>query len=1013
MIRKRNILALVVGVFLLAGAVVKADPVRLGIVATEKSLESAGELLTVELSKDNRFALLERAQIERVFQEQSIASYNAESLVKLGHLLGSDGLVVLAKTQDEGSEFLNLRLVAVKPGVILLERKYPLPLKDLTDWTRQLGKLVAPFAPKLRTLSKDALPVSVLNLRSSVQSAQTAEHERVLTQLLIHRLANEPDVFILERQNMSAIVFEKEQNADNSPFWTGRYVLDGTLDKDGFSADKVTITARLIPPRGGGPLLITAEGPRQQPGVVIEKLAGKVMEALRGKPSTTDWNPEAESFQFQEEAKWAFRWKMYREAQEASESAWALGKHSKELSVLRLQSYMDDGVPKTSVRFGRSLGRPAAARAAGRALELFVEDSDTLLSTNSINDKDALLLGAELLARTAEMLQVFYDSLQVRRGNEEQLAKIRDYSRKLTKILENHLYTETNPTPQMLMRRPHELSTALWKLEETQWELGGLWFETPEDAIPMYRRMLKRGFHPKRLPHISGWRWEARKRNTAVRNDFFDELSHSSDAQLRLDGLLLKMVQAPFDEKGSLLQSENALVTELDSQRETLLAGEAGILTRAEEVLREKYGGNYGGATWANLGEKEPLRQLYQKLRKEYLAGGSSARSRIFDTLFWDNRNQPTELEVRELMPLFSAFETRAKLEPGTLEQRLAKRPRTSRRQLEESKSEPVQPAPRKNGVVSLDFTGWKLAEAGIDGGLEAEFAGWAANHGEAWAQIRFRSPGYFISNKVLFVGLRGKACTLVPFPDNIKPDPISHFEHTVCFETTGESLLVSAQKQLMRYRFREKTWESIPVPMDQGAVIREQDGRIYLGTKDSVMEVSLDTKEVRILASCRRRPALNPVDQLGSIDYGLFRGADGLIGIAVSNSVYRIDPPTRVWKAIANIPDDVQGPHGFGSRVSFGLNGRGEGSIIDMATRGRVRVPVQFEKNGKPCNPEDPNRNEQPPDSMLVFGLGSTPKAEWCNTREGIVVISRAMDGHWFISKSEYETKLAGKGAE
>src|SRR5690349_3726923 len=83
---------------------VGAAPVRMAIIPAEDALLPTCDLLTAELSKAGQFALLERAQIDKVVREQGISASGSENIIKLGHVLGADGLLVLETTKQEGGE---------------------------------------------------------------------------------------------------------------------------------------------------------------------------------------------------------------------------------------------------------------------------------------------------------------------------------------------------------------------------------------------------------------------------------------------------------------------------------------------------------------------------------------------------------------------------------------------------------------------------------------------------------------------------------------------------------------------------------------------------------------------------------------------------------------------------------------------------------------------------------------------------------------------------------------------
>jgi hypothetical protein len=127
------------------------------------------------------------------------------------------------------------------------------------------SKRLDAYFPKLGVLAKDAVPISVVNLRSAALTSDGAETERQLKTLTIQQLSREPQLFVLERQRMELLSEEKELRLDDTAFWNGSYLLEGAVDRDGYSRDTVTIDGRLIPPKGGLPVqfevTVGAEGP--------------------------------------------------------------------------------------------------------------------------------------------------------------------------------------------------------------------------------------------------------------------------------------------------------------------------------------------------------------------------------------------------------------------------------------------------------------------------------------------------------------------------------------------------------------------------------------------------------------------------------------------------------------------------------------------------------------------------------------------------------------------------------
>jgi hypothetical protein len=333
-----GILALLVLTTSRAGAQPNTAPVRLAIIVEEPSAMAAADLLTVELSQKDRLSLLERAQIEKVYREQGLSAANKDYL-KLGQILGADGLLVLEPAKEGTNQFLGARLVAVKPGVVLGFARVPWPLPDSAQWAKWIANHFEPLFPKLGVLVKDAIPISVVNLRSAVRSIDAQEIERQLTLLAIERLTRERELFVLERRRMELLAGEKELKGMNeSAFWNGSCLLEGTIDRDGYSKETVTLSARLVPPKGGAPVSIEVSGSRTNLSEVINRLAAKVADGLKLGTRSAPWNAADEAAQYYEEAKWALKWGVFREAQAASESAWALGKRDLDCALARVQA---------------------------------------------------------------------------------------------------------------------------------------------------------------------------------------------------------------------------------------------------------------------------------------------------------------------------------------------------------------------------------------------------------------------------------------------------------------------------------------------------------------------------------------------------------------------------------------------------------------------------------------------------------------------------------------------------
>ena len=113
-----------------------AREIRLGILPLAPVAQPAADLLTAGLTGRTNIALVERAEIDKIYREQNLAANQRANLVKLGQLLNAEGLFILQPVANGTNQLLEVRLVAVQTGVALGSARYPLPLQNVAEWSR-------------------------------------------------------------------------------------------------------------------------------------------------------------------------------------------------------------------------------------------------------------------------------------------------------------------------------------------------------------------------------------------------------------------------------------------------------------------------------------------------------------------------------------------------------------------------------------------------------------------------------------------------------------------------------------------------------------------------------------------------------------------------------------------------------------------------------------------------------------------------------------------------------------
>ena len=202
-------------------------------------------------------------------------------------------------------------------------------------------------------------------------------------------------------------------------------------------------------------------------------------------------------------------------------------------------------------------------------------------------------------------------------------------------------------------------------------------------------------------------------------------------------------------------------------------------------------------------------------------------------------------------------------------------------------------------------------------------------------------------------------------------------------FEVTGDSLIVSANDKLQRYRFQDRKWEPMPVPMNGAVRMKEVNGRLYVAATDRLLEIEPSPQTVQIIVSLRRRPATSPVDDLESIR-SVCCGPSNDVAVIADRRLFTFTPANRSW---AEIP--LSFPistfcvnHSVSEGVVLlrdmkGTGGEGLWAVWDGTTKPELLLSQYYHP---PKRQEAPRpRWEWPPAEMVYSaGIRADGKALW-----------------------------------
>ena len=343
----------------LAARPARAGRCRLAVIA-DSPHAAAGDLLMARLSKMEGIELLERQELQRVLAEQQLSLQNAldpAQALRLGALLGSDALLLLRSIDVAGDEFMEARLMAVRPGVVLATQLQPQPPRDLPGWVEVTSARIAALAGK--GTEPNAIAISFIGVRANIATTETLELERLISVLLAERIAREPGVVLLEREALSRLAEEKALPEEKTgPFWTASYLLDGTLDLPLDGADRATISFHLQ--SAGEMSTFHCEGSRKDPAGLVTSGLERLRKEVQSAKAAPPFSAKLEAQALTREAAWALAADLLPQASRAADAAWALGDRRFETARVRAESRAK-GIVRWQQESMARIGSPADA----------------------------------------------------------------------------------------------------------------------------------------------------------------------------------------------------------------------------------------------------------------------------------------------------------------------------------------------------------------------------------------------------------------------------------------------------------------------------------------------------------------------------------------------------------------------------------------------------------------------------------------------------------------------------
>jgi hypothetical protein len=850
----------------------EATATKLVISAAAEIGDTVADLLTVELGALPGVVMLERESLARIAAEQKLASGSSQSLVKLGALLGADGIVVIEGRKLATRTYLDLRIVSVQHGVALGWWNYEMAESQASTWAKEAAGQLHRFVPRLSRSTRDSAPISFVGFRSSSTSRSGTEFERLVNSLLLNRLRAESDLLVLERQKLLDAAFEKSLNSDDRKFWNGAYLLDGSLNPERIEREAITLRARLVSPGDSSPLLLEVRGSRTNLSAFASDLVAEVRRALQTKPSTVVWEANAEAHGFYVEAERAARWGFWPEARAAVDTALALGKDDPETRRLRLRVYT--GLIKTDP--GESIWRtykpvfgvleaytvPPKPGVLQDALDAGSQLQELVKSTEYKAIDPVKPLVEDALREIGKLCLKFYLGAELRTGHEELLGQLRGKMREVVNALLEH-------------RDAAESTVTLIG------KFGPLWCETPEEGVRLHQRLrsFQAYFHfwfeilrmeddvsrtqSDWAPRLCGWKWNDRSRADELW-DAYRRTPWSSAKQSQPESSRASRVRPPEkfgpDDLPSYLSQclSNQVLPELSLLANAQRLSSTATKKQALELIKalQQLPGRI-----EDVHIKAGLRFEQGRLQMEIM-NSEGAPPDGFDVLRQPSNLQLAKLSNVEGLPGFSREPRRLpKITAGFF-------------------SLPNAPNHNPCRLVWAQNRLWVYSKASyyVKSGNGNSFgSGLRTDYWVTAFDAAGRSESYQVPER--FLGWHDRGGPAFTFF-------AGHDKNGELLAVVSNHVWVVLENAILILNLQDKTWSRAPSPLAAARPFTLEN-EAFLFNEQSVLKVSHDLKQVRVLASVQRRPPMTALDELAEFRNPRLFKAGGRLYFSFEGGVY------------------------------------------------------------------------------------------------------------------------------
>ncbi|MBN2591048.1 MAG: hypothetical protein JXA96_14375 [Sedimentisphaerales bacterium] len=348
------ILSLTTPIFAASG-----KPINLALIADKASgLDKSPlvSMLEVELSQREDIKLLERTAIDRILEEQQLSAaglLDRNNTIKIGKLLRADALIILSAElpmPEQNSGNKNIETGAIPPGTIRNKAGYsspsPIPL-ELNSTTRKsttnprpntndiirirvleathglrvldyfeqsdekpsnnsIERIITKIDSVLNKINQPdekLIPVGILDIHRVQLGEQYRMFERTLPKLLSARLSVEPQIIIMEREDLDILLDEKLMTeGEDTKFWSAAILIDGYVQSNN---NQLELHLNLKQAAGENLKSIIVPVEPNEPSNAIVRATPEIIQQLQNSSLSKKWISEREAEAFYQQGQFS------------------------------------------------------------------------------------------------------------------------------------------------------------------------------------------------------------------------------------------------------------------------------------------------------------------------------------------------------------------------------------------------------------------------------------------------------------------------------------------------------------------------------------------------------------------------------------------------------------------------------------------------------------------------------------------------------------------------------------